>query len=121
MKNGIVAAMTAVGLSASHSYADDRPSAWIAVDRDHGTVALQVFAALESGETGTYRLVSRKSGRSGSAVSQQAGRMGVGDGRARSYSRSQFSLNPGEALEAELTVTTSNGRTLVDKVTTVSE
>lgn len=114
--------MTAVGLSASHSFADDGRSAWIAVDRDHDSVALRVFAALENGETGTYKLVSRKSGQSGSAVSQQGGRIGQGTGSAAGpFTTSRFSLRAGEELQAELTVTTSSGRIFTHSISAVAE
>ena len=121
MKNGIMAAIAALGLSATNLSAEESRAAWIAVDQDSESVASQIFAALEAGETGTYKLVSRKSGRSGSAVSKQAGRIGLSDGNAKPYSTSRFSLRSGEALEAELTVTTSSGRTFVDKVKAVAE
>ena len=122
MRNRIIGVVAALGLSASSASAGEDRTVWIEVDQDSDSVALQVFAALEDGETGSFRLVSRKSGRSGAATSLQSGRIGQGNGGvAGPFSTSRFSLLSGEALEAELTVTTSTGRTLVDKVTAVSE
>ena len=115
-------ALAALGLSVSNPAAEEDRSAWIAVDQDSDSVALQVFAALEVGETGSFQLVSRKFGQSGSATSQQAGRIGQGDGNVSGpFSTSRFSLRSGETMEAELIVTTSTGRTLVDKITAVGE
>jgi len=118
MRRKIVAAMTALGLSASASSAESEDrEAWIVVDRGNESVSLKVFAALEPGETGQFQLKSRKSGNSGSAVSQQSGSIRSGDGGvAGPFSTSRFSLRDGEKLEAELVVTTSTGRTITDTV-----
>ncbi len=122
MKPKVLAAFTAFGLCASNASAEENLTAWIAIDQENTSITLQIFAALELGETGTFQLTSRKFGKSGSAVSQQSGRIKSGDGNvAGPFSTSRFSLQKGDELEAELVVTTSNGRTLTDKVSTVGE
>jgi len=122
MRDKVFAAATALGLSVSSSSAEEGRTVWIDVDQGNDTIALQVFAALDAGETGQFRLVSKKSGTSGSAISQQSGRIGIGTGDVTGpFSTSRFSLRAGEQLEAELIVTTSYGRTLVDKISAVAE
>jgi len=98
-----IMALTALGLSVSNPVAaEESRSAWIAVDQDSESVALQIFAALDVGETGSFKLISRKSGKSGSATSQQAGQIGLGNGDVSGpFSTSRFSLRSGEKMEAE--------------------
>lgn len=118
MKTRIMTAVAALGLSATNLSAEDNRTAWITVDQDSESVALQIFAALEFGETGTFQLISQKSGKSGSGTSRQSGRIGQGDGNVNGpFSTSRFSLREGEKLEVELLVTTSSGRTFVDRIT----
>lgn len=122
MRPKVLAALAALGLCASNSSAEGNRTAWIEVDKENASVTLQIFAALEFGETGTFQLTSRKFGKSGAAVSQQSGRIRSGDGHvAGPFSTSRFSLQKGDELQAELVVTTSNGRTLTDKIFTIGD
>ncbi len=122
MRTKILAAIAAFGLSTSTASTEEDRTAWIAVDQESEAITLRVFAALNVGETGRFQLISRKSGNSGSATSQQSGRIGSGDGNvAGPFSTSRFSLLAGEALEAELIITTSSGRTLTDRIIAAAE
>ena len=115
-------AISTFGLAVSNANADDSREVWIAVHKADSTIQLQVFANLSAGETARFQLTSRKFGQSGSAVSQQSGTISSRAGQsAQPISSSQFSLRGDDVLEAELTVTTSTGRTLTDKISASAE
>lgn len=118
MKSFIYKGLIVFCLSGQPVMADEDRDAWIASSRSGDAIMLQAYARLESGESGRYHLIVRKSGQSGSSTTRQAGRIPPGDGVTETgpLMNSRLSFRPGDTLEAELVVETSAGREIRDTV-----
>ena len=120
MKLSVLGGLIALGLSmqGATSGEDRKQDAWIVSTPSADALTLQAHARLESGESGHYRLIVRKSGQSGVSVTRQTGSIPTGDGLTETGPLvvSKLSFRSGETLEAELIVETSTGRKIRDLI-----
>ena len=91
--------------------AETQNKAWIVATPENGMVEVQVFAALEDGQTGSYEMSLIKQGASGRSVNKQAGIVHPYDGSASMpLSTSRVSVEKGATLAVTLIVTSASGQ-----------